>query len=549
MDIRTQSVFTRRSFIVGGAACAAVTGAALSGCSGQSSQSASSASSASGSASSSGSGEASSEGAAPVKELTGACGHSSSRFNPIGNTTALATAAMWHVFEGLYDLDLHTYKTYNALAASEPEKISDTEYRVTLRDEAKFSNGAAVSANDVVNAFTRNMENPTYKTFLAFLDSVEALDEKTVALRLKYPFESLLKNRLSLVKVFPAWQAQEELDAMPLGTGPWKYDEINGNDGGKIVFSRNPHYNGMLPAAADTMRWSIMLEGADRTAALKDGSVQAIEDVPVADMEKLQDDGATIESVLGFSQAFLMFNCLKAPFNDVRVRQAFFYAIDVEKLISNVMAGHARAVTGFLPKTSVNYHQASTVYTYDPDKARALLAEAGVENLEFEMMTSNTWVKDLASQIQDDLANVGITMVNKEAAIDWAALAPVDDAVLPFDVMLAAGDPSYFGNDPDLLLSWWYGDNVWTQGRSCWAKSGDMKFEELQLLLQQAREATGTAQQDLWNKCFDLVSEEVPLYALFHREHVTGFWNSQVSGFDPIGTSGLVYLGVTPMEK
>ena len=114
-----------------------------------------------------------------------------------------------------------------------------------------------------------------------------------------------------------------------------------------------------------------------------------------------------------------------------------------------------------------------------------------------------------------------------------------------FSMVLAPGDPSVFGNDPDLLMSWWYGDNVWTQGRSCWKKAGDGKFDELQTLMQQAREATGNEQQELWNKCFDLLAEEVPLYPLFHRELATGYQETQITGFEPIATTGLVFLGAS----
>ena len=66
-----------------------------------------------------------------------------------------------------------------------------------------------------------------------------------------------------------------------------------------------------------------------------------------------------------------MFNTKKAPFDNPKVRQAFFYAIDTEKLISNQMAGHADLVEGFLPKTHENFHKASTVYTYALRRPRA----------------------------------------------------------------------------------------------------------------------------------------------------------------------------------
>ena len=539
MEMFEKSAMSRRSFLVGGAVAASAAGLALYGCGGSGGSSSSAA--ASGSAAS-----ASSSAAAAGGVITAANAYTSTNVTPIGNSSALMLAATWHVFEGLYDLDLHNYKTYNALAAGEPTKVSDTEYEVALRDGAKFSDGSDVTAADVVNAFEKNMADGTYGAFLSFIDSVAAKDDKTVTFNLKYPFESLLKGRLSVVKIFPAALSEDDLKTKPIGSGPWMYDQINGDDGGEITFLPNENYNGSMPATAESMKWSVLLDGTARTTALQEGSVAVMENVPDANADQLTGAGATVEYIQGFSQAFLMFNCQKEPFNDPRVRQAFFYAIDTEKLIANAMAGHASPVTGFLPKTFANYNESSTVYTYDPDKAKDLLSQAGVENLEFTMMTNSNWVKDLAAQIQNDLAAVGVTMTNNETQIDWASLAPSDtNEILPFDVMLTPGDPTCFGNDPDLLMNWWYGDNVWTQGRSCWAKAGDGKFDELQTLMQQAREASGAEQQELWNQCFDLIADQVPLYALFHRELATGYQASMIEGFEPIGTTGLVFLGAS----
>ena len=81
-------------------------------------------------------------------------------------------------------------------------------------------------------------------------------------------------------------------------------------------------------------------------------------------------------------------------------------------------------------------------------------------------------------------------------------------------------------------MSWWYGDNTWTRGRSCWAKAADGKWKELQELMQEAREeADEKAQQELWNQCFDIIAEYCPLYPLFHRElqPATGPTRSQAS--------------------
>ena len=116
------------------------------------------------------------------------------------------------------------------------------------------------------------------------------------------------------------------------------------------------------------------------------------------------------------------------------MRQAFFYAIDIEKLIKNAMNGHAAAVTSFLPKNHANYHEASTIYTYDPEKAKSLLEEAGATGMSFELMVNNNWVKNLSAQIKNDLDAVGINTTLQVEAIQWASLAESDDiSTLVFD--------------------------------------------------------------------------------------------------------------------
>ena len=536
MKMLSEKNLSRRTFVVGGAAAAAAASLALAGCSGGGSDTKSE-------------GEGGGEAAAPAEggALTAACGYSSTNVDPVdlNGGSALMLAATWHVFEGLYDLDVHTYETYPALAAGEPTKVSDTEYEVSLREGAKFSDGTDVTADDVVNAFELNMAAGTIGPFLTFLDSVAKKDDATVTIKLKYPFETLLTARLSLVKVFPASLSEEDRKKMPIGSGPWKYVSINGDDGGIIEFAPNENYNGDKAATADTMTWNILLDDTARTTALQEGSVQVMENVPAVNEEQLLGAGAAVEYVQGFSQAFLMFNCQKAPFSDPRVRQAIFYAIDTEKLINNQLAGKATAVTGYLTEDHPNFHPASTVYTYDPEKAKSLLAEAGVTDLSFTMDVNNNWVAELAPQIKEDIDALGMGEVTiKEMKIDWASYAPSDQP-LSYDVMLTPGDPTCFGNDPDLLMNWWYGDNVWTQGRSCWAKAEGSRWSELQDLMQQAREATGDAQQELWNQCFDIIAEEAPIYALFHRQTGTGWQESMITGFEPIGTTGLVFLGAS----
>ena len=234
-----QAKLTRRGFLAGTAATGALAALTLSGCGGGDKPASS--------------GAADSGEAKVADAITAAAAYSSTNCNPIGNSSALMLAATWHVFEGLYDLDLHTYKTYNGLAAGEPVKVTETEYEVALRDGAKYSDGSDVVAADVVNAFEKNMADATYGAFLTFIESVSAKDDKTVTFKLKYPFESLLKGRLSVVKVFPASLTDEQLKTKPIGSGPWMYESINGDDGGTIKFVKNENYNGSMPAPCAEM--------------------------------------------------------------------------------------------------------------------------------------------------------------------------------------------------------------------------------------------------------------------------------------------------------
>lgn len=486
-----------------------------------------------------------------ARTLTAAVAYEGSDPNPIGTSSGVFLAAGWHVFEGLYELNMHTYRAECGLAADAPVQIDDLEYEVTLREDTVFSDGSPLTSADVVNAFERNGESDLYGAFLSFITAVSAPDERTVRFKLNAPMGSVLQERLALVRVFPATITDEELASKPVGSGPWCYETINAADGGKVSFTANHRYTGPWPATCERMEWSVLLDDTRRTDELIDKDVMAMEAAPVVRAEELAGAGATVEWVPGFNLPFLMFNCEKPPFDDVRVRQALLYAIDVDSLIGTYMAGHARAATSLLPDYFRHYHRAATVYSYDPEKARKLLAEAGVDELALTLRANDNWVSTLAPAIAEDWKAVGVTaevvLLDTTALFADLSTEPEPGTLLPFDVVLSPGDPSCFGNDADLIISWWYGDNVWTRARSRWATTP--AFAEMAELLAEARSKTSEdEQQPLWNQCFDIIAAEVPLYPLFHRETATAWWTAQLDDYDPISATGLNFLGTTPMR-
>lgn len=486
-----------------------------------------------------------------ARTLTAAVAYEGSDPNPIGTSSGVFLAAGWHVFEGLYELNMHTYRAECGLAADAPVQIDDLEYEVTLREDTVFSDGSPLTSADVVNAFERNGESDLYGAFLSFITAVSAPDERTVHFKLNAPMGSVLQERLALVRVFPAALTDEQLATKPIGSGPWCYETINAADGGRISFTANHRYTGPWPATCERMEWSALLDDTRRTDELIDKDVMAMEAAPVVRAEELAGAGATVEWVPGFNLPFLMFNCEKPPFDDVRVRQALLYAIDVDSLIGTYMAGHARAATSLLPDYFRHYHRAATVYSYDPEKARKLLAEAGVDELALTLRANDNWVSTLAPAIAEDWKAVGVTaevvLLDTTALFADLSTEPEPGTLLPFDVVLSPGDPSCFGNDADLIISWWYGDNVWTRARSRWATTP--AFAKMAELLAEARSKTSEdEQQPLWNQCFDIIAAEVPLYPLFHRETATAWWTAQLDDYDPISATGLNFLGTTPMR-
>ncbi|MDN4480255.1 ABC transporter substrate-binding protein [Demequina muriae] len=462
-------------------------------------------------------------------------------FDPMIASGAVTVAANWHIFEGLVDLDPATTEPYAALAADFPTKIDDTTYEVDIREGATFQNGEPVTVDDVVYSYERVLDpnsESLFTTYIDFIDTVTAVDEDTVQITTDFPF-SLINERLGIVKIVPKALVEadpEGFGANPVGSGP--YTLVSAVPEDKMVFEAFEGYNGPRPAEAAGMNWNLLADAAARATAMSTGTIQAMEDVPYIDVDTLAAT-VDVESAQSFGLLFMMFNTDAAPFDDVRVRQAFHYALDMDKIISTGMLGNATAAKSFLPDTYPNYNEASTVYTYDPDAAKDLLAEAGVTDLSINLLMTDTgWVKEVAPLIKESLDAIGVD-VTLDVSQSAAQYAKVDSG--DYTVMIAPGDPSVFGSDPDLLMNWWYGENVWTEGRTNWSDSDE--YAQLRTLLDSAVQEEGDAQQETWNEAFDLIAEEAVLYPLFHRKLPTAWNSDELVGFAPVPTTGLSFLG------
>ena len=518
----------RKHFATGAAMAAAAT-MVLTACGGGSSTSPSTSS-------------GSSDSGAPKGTINVGSAYETTDYSPI-TTSALGMGANWQVLEGLYRFDMSDYSVSPALAAGDPVKVSDTEYEIALRDGAKFSDGTDVKAADVVSSYERTTgDKSIFRQFFTFVDSVSAKDDKTVTVKLKYPFSNL-KERFVNVHVVPSGMSEDALKAKPIGSGPYKYEAISATE---ITAVPNEHYNGKTPAKAATLKWSALKDDAARLSAALGGSIDVMEAVPAAAQDQLKAAGWNVEAKPGYGNPFMMFNTQKAPFDKPEVRRAFIKAIDKQKLISSALSGQAVEAKSFLPEANPAYKKPATDLSYDKDAAKKLLADAGASDMTVNLVTTDhPWVLSLVPQIKSDLEALGLK-VNHQQMASSALYSTVTDVDNPtYDVVLAPGDPSVFGVDPGIIVSWWNGDNVWTKKRDGWQVSDPESFKKLQGLMDEAVQLDGDAAKAKWGEVQDLLAEQTVIYPLVFRNMITASNPKKVDGFKAISATSLQLLGVS----
>ena len=447
-----------------------------------------------------------------------------SGYDPMTTTAGLTVAANWHTLEGLTELDAVSREAYAALGKDLPMKVDDTTYEVALRDGAKFSDGSDVTVEDVVFSFERVLDpanNSLYSQFLTFLESVTAKDDTTVTIKTKHPY-SLVAERLSTVKIVPKAVVEADpkaFDMNPIGSGPYKMTD-NSAASQTVVFERNDNYNGSHPALAKKMTWQVLPDDTTRTNAITSSTVQAIDTVPATNLSAMTDP-VVVSADKGFSLVFVMF------------------ALDYEKICTTGMGTLATAATCFVQEEHPAYKKASTVYSYDADKAKSLLAEAGITSIE-TIATDHGFFSGARPIIKENLEALGVSanFTEKKSKELYDYIKNGDK----WDIAIAPGDPSVFGNDADLLMRWWYSADLWANDRMHW--KGTEAYTKLQAILDEAVQVEGDAQIAKWQEAFDLIAENVPLYPIFHRTTPTAYNNQTLVSFRSVNYPGLSFVDV-----
>jgi len=339
--------------------------------------------------------------------------------SPVGLDPHVATAfSSFAVIDQIYDglLELNSELEFEP-ALAESWEVSDDglTYTFTLRDDVTFHNGRAMTSEDVVYSYNRIMAeetgSPTASRFTQ-VASVEAPDARTVVFTLKGPFAPFLSNLTNLT-VIPREVVEEgNVQQEAIGTGPFMLEEWVPDT--YVLLRANPNYYREGEPGVEALRFNIVPEASTRAAGLRSGEYHFLPDVDPATAETIRGvPGVTLLETQDLAYTLLGLNVSQPPFDDPRVREAINLAIDRDEIVQAVYFGNAvpgGPLSPGLSEWALDTDEFSC-YQSDPEAASALLAEAGQEDLEFEMLTFGTIpvVSDLVQVLQAQFERAGIT--------------------------------------------------------------------------------------------------------------------------------------------
>ena len=249
-----------------------------------------------------------------------------------------------------------------------------------------FNDGSPVTAEDVVHSFKRVLTDPQTKQIASVARPVKeatAIDKFTVKVTTKKPTAPLLDFLCDALivtskAIYDKHGAKEADRKYMYGGGPYKLVELV--QGQRMVIAKRPDHPAMVrnPDAPDEIVFRVMREPEQRVAALKNNEVQIAQFIP-PHLYKSVDDSPNLK-IVPTDSIEIMFLAMqpKPPFDKKEVRQAVCHAIDRDKIIRTLLQGQAQRLDGPLGPGQLGYNpNLKTRYTYDPKKARELLAKGG----------------------------------------------------------------------------------------------------------------------------------------------------------------------------
>jgi peptide/nickel transport system substrate-binding protein len=301
------------------------------------------------------------------------------------------------------------------------DQVDDLTFEFTLKQGVKFHNGEELKASDVKFTLERALTSAFIGHIVGRISAVEVVDDYTVRVITATPFAPLLTHlahpATGILNQKAVEAAGEDYGENPVGTGPFKF--VSWTIGDRVELERFEDYHG-TPAKMKFVTIRSIPDNTVRTIELETGAVDIAYDIQASDVNRVSNNAElTLLRDANLSTTYIGFNVDKAPFDDVRVRQAINYAIDMEAVVNAVYSGVGSPANGPLGPNVFGSKQDLVGYGQDVEKAKELLAEAGLA----DGFTTTLWTNenqarmDIAEIVQDQLAVVGIVVTIE--VVEW----------------------------------------------------------------------------------------------------------------------------------
>jgi peptide/nickel transport system substrate-binding protein len=341
-----------------------------------------------------------------------------------------------HIWDALVVQDLKTGE-YKPHLAKSVGFVNPTTMEIVLKEGIKFHNGEPLTADDVVYTFQWQLDPENKKNAAPsrtdWVSKAEKVSEYVVRLHLKKPFAPAMDYLAQNVPIYPDEYTKkvgsEGMSKQPIGTGPYKAKEVV--PGKHVILEKNPDYFGGAKGkpVIGKINMRFVPEVNTQIAELMAGNADLIWRVPMDQAVKLKGQRGVSVAIgdtmrFGYIQFDVTGRPGKSPVENLKVRQAIAHAINREAIVKNLMGGgQVLHLPCYVSQIGCVAEPGAAKYDYNPDKAKALLAEAGFPN-GFEIEFHGYRDRKEAEAMIGDLAKVGI-----KAKLVWLQYATLRDKV------------------------------------------------------------------------------------------------------------------------
>jgi len=308
-------------------------------------------------------------------------------------------------------------------------------YTFNLREGLKFSDGGPLTSADVKFSLERlrDREDSVMAGLFTVMKGIDTPDDRTVVITLNQPSAPFLAGlAMFSAAILPADAVQEQGEAFgnnPVGAGAFMLDEWQ--RGQYLRLERNPHYWEADRVKLDGVEWVYVPNDNTRILKLQAGEVDAVIFVPfsrIAELEANQDINVHLDASSRMDH--MLINHDHEPLGDVRVRQAIYHGLDRQAIVDAVTFGYGKVANSFIPAGAMFYNADNPDYDHDPEKAKALLEEAGAGPVSLKLLlTAGDSVHDqIGVIVQDQLGKIGVDVeiVKQEEGQQWESTVAGD---------------------------------------------------------------------------------------------------------------------------